>query len=150
VETQRIYGGISRWFAQWPDRRRLGWLLVTHRNRHRLLAVCAFGAGALMTWMLSATGTDGEFFRSLLYPWLFAAVLLGGVILGVTASVRTAVATLVPFAMPQALLSGWRGADPAPDSGGLWLIGLAISCVLLLFAVGSIAVGVCVRLMFRR
>ncbi|MFC6086951.1 hypothetical protein [Sphaerisporangium aureirubrum] len=123
---------------------------MTHRHRHRLLAACSFAAGALVTWMLSATGTDGEFFRSLLYPWLFAAVLLGGVILGVTASVRTAVAALVPFAVPQALLSGWRGAVPAPEAGGMWLVGLAVSCVLLLFAVGSIAVGICVRLMFRR
>ncbi|MEO3808919.1 hypothetical protein ABGB17_07935 [Sphaerisporangium sp. B11E5] len=123
---------------------------MTHRYRHRLLAACSFAVGALVTWVLTATGTDGEFFRSLLYPWLFAAVLLGGVLLGVTVSVRTAVATLVPFAIPQALLAGWRGADPAPDSGGLWLVGLAVSCVLLLFAVGAIAVGVCVRLMFRR
>lgn len=123
---------------------------MTHRYRHRLLATCSFAAGILVTWVLTVTGTDGEFFRSLLYPWMFAAVLLGGVILGVTATVRTAVAALVPFAVPPALLAVWRGADPTPDSGGLWLVGLAVSCMLLLFAVGAIAVGVCVRLMFRR
>ncbi|GAA1278560.1 hypothetical protein GCM10009677_36080 [Sphaerisporangium rubeum] len=123
---------------------------MTHRYRHRLLATCSFAAGALVTWVLTVTGTDGEFFRSLLYPWMFAAVLLGGVILGMAATVRTAVAALVPFAVPPALLAVWRGADPAPDAGGLWLVGLAVSCMLLLFAVGAIAVGVCVRLMFRR
>jgi hypothetical protein len=123
-----------------------GWLVVVHRHRHRLIAVASFVAGAVVTWMLSATGTDGDFYRSLLYPWMYAAVLFGGVILGVTVSVRSAVAALVPFTVPQLLLAIWQGQHEA----ALWVVGFVASAALLVFAIGSIAIGVCIRLMFRR
>ncbi|MEU8265968.1 hypothetical protein AB0B89_02280 [Sphaerisporangium sp. NPDC049002] len=123
---------------------------MVQRHRHQLIAVIAFVAGAISTWMLSATGTDGDFFRSLMYPWLCAAVLLGGVVLGVFASVRSAVAILVPFAAPQPLLAVWQGVVPRPEPDSMWAVGFVVSTILLIFAVGCIAIGVCVRLMFRR
>jgi hypothetical protein len=123
---------------------------VVQRHRHQLIALTSFLAGAIATWMLSVTGTDGDFFRSLLYPWMCAALLLGGLILGVTVPVRSALATLVPFAIPQPLLAMWQGATPHPDASGLWVVGFVASTILLVFAVGCIAIGICVRLMFRR
>ncbi|WP_248964981.1 hypothetical protein [Sphaerisporangium perillae] len=111
----------------------------------------SFVAGAISTWMLSATGTDGDFFRSLMYPWMFAAVLLCAVILGATVSVRGAVAALVPFSLPQPLVALWDGMTPHPDGdGGMWVLGFVTSTLLLVFSIGCVAIGVCVRLMFRR
>ncbi|MFC4535141.1 hypothetical protein [Sphaerisporangium dianthi] len=104
-----------------------------------------------MTWMLTATGTDGDFFRSLLYPWTCAGVLLLGLVLGAVVPVRSAVAVLVPFSIPQPLLAVWDGMTPHPDGeGGMWALGFVISTLLLVFSVGCVAIGVCVRLMFRR
>ncbi|GII66401.1 hypothetical protein Skr01_64860 [Sphaerisporangium krabiense] len=124
---------------------------MVHRYRHQLIAVGSLAAGALATWILAATGTDGYFFRSLLYPWTFAAVLIAGVVLGVFVPVKTAVAALVPFTAPQPVLAVWQGVSPrTTDTPGLWAVGFAASSVLLVFAVGCIAIGVCVRLMFRR
>ncbi|WP_424529081.1 hypothetical protein ACOZ38_05600 [Sphaerisporangium viridialbum] len=115
-----------------------------------MIALISLVAGALSTWMLSATGTDGDFFRSLMYPWLCAAVLLGGVVLGVFVSVRSAVAILVPFAAPQPLVALWAGMSPGPEGNGLWVLGFVTSTVLMVFSIGCVAIGVCVRLMFRR
>ncbi|WP_405144587.1 hypothetical protein OG589_42480 [Sphaerisporangium sp. NBC_01403] len=115
-----------------------------------MIALISLVAGALSTWMLSATGTDGDFFRSLMYPWLCAAVLLGGVVLGVFVSVRSAVAILVPFAAPQPLVALWEGMGPGPEGNGLWVLGFVTSTVLMVFSIGCVAIGVCVRLMFRR
>ncbi len=123
---------------------------MVHRHRHQLIALISLVAGALSTWMLSATGTDGDFFRSLMYPWLCAAVLLGGVVLGVFVSVRSAVAILVPFAAPQPLVALWEGMSPGPEGNGLWVLGFVTSTVLMVFSIGCVAIGVCVRLMFRR
>lgn len=123
---------------------------MVHRHRHQLIALISLVAGALSTWMLSATGTDGDFFRSLMYPWLCAAVLLGGVVLGVFVSVRSAVAILVPFAAPQPLVALWEGMGPGPEGNGLWVLGFVTSTVLMVFSIGCVAIGVCVRLMFRR
>ncbi|MEU9890277.1 hypothetical protein [Sphaerisporangium sp. NPDC051011] len=115
-----------------------------------MIAVVSFLAGAIVTWILASTGTDGYFFRSLLYPWTYAVVLIGGLVLGVTVTVKSAVATLVPFAVPQPLAALWQGIGPRPETGGLWVVGFVSSTILLVFAVGCIAIGVCVRLMFRR
>ncbi|MBB4706096.1 hypothetical protein [Sphaerisporangium siamense] len=116
-----------------------------------MIAVVSLAAGALSTWILAATGTDGYFFRSLLYPWMFAAVLITGVVLGVFVPVKTAVAALVPFVAPQPVLAVWQGVSPrTADTPGLWAVGFVASSVLLVFAVGCVAIGVCVRLMFRR
>ncbi|WP_114032766.1 hypothetical protein [Sphaerisporangium album] len=124
---------------------------MVHRYRLQMIAVASFLAGAFFTWILASTGTDGYFFRSLLYPWMYAVVLIGGLVLGVTVSVKSAVATLVPFAVPQPLTALWQGVGPRPETGGgLWVVGFVSSTVLLVFAVGCIAIGVCVRLMFRR
>ncbi|MFC4590472.1 hypothetical protein [Sphaerisporangium corydalis] len=125
---------------------------MVQRHRHQLIAVVSFLAGVGATWILSATGTDGDFFRSLLYPWMCAAFLLAGLVLGVTVSVRGAVATLVPLAVPQQLLAVWQGVTTPADAeeGGLWVVGFAASTILLVFAVGCIAIGICIRLMFRR
>ncbi|MDH2423832.1 hypothetical protein [Sphaerisporangium sp. TRM90804] len=130
---------------------------MVHRHRHHLLALASFAVGAVFTWMLSATGTDGLYFRSGLYPWSCAALLIGGLVLGVTVSVKSAVAALVPFAVPQPLLAMWRGwhspvtpPEPGRTIGELWGVAFAVSTVLLVFAVGCVAIGICVRLMFRR
>lgn len=123
---------------------------MVHRHRHQLIAVISLVVGAVSTWMLSATGTDGDFFRSLMYPWMCAGVLLSGVILGVALSVRSAVAVLVPFSAPQPLVALWQGVTPHPDGDGLWVLGFVTSTVLMVFSIGCIAIGVCVRLMFRR
>lgn len=124
---------------------------MIQRHRHRLIAVASFVAGTISTWTLAAHGTDGDFFRSLMYPWLCAAILLGGLILGVTVSVKGAVAVLVPFSAPQPLAAIWDGVTPGPDGdGSLWALGFVTSTVLMVFSIGCIAIGVCVRLMFRR
>ncbi|MEV7967758.1 hypothetical protein AB0O34_17485 [Sphaerisporangium sp. NPDC088356] len=123
---------------------------MVHRHRHQLIAVISFVAGAISTWMLSLTGTDGDFFRSLMYPWLCAAVLLGGVVLGVFVSARSAVAILVPFAAPQPLVAVWEGVTSPPEGNGLWVLGFVTSTVLMVFSIGCMAIGICVRLMFRR
>ncbi|GGK77705.1 hypothetical protein Sme01_43650 [Sphaerisporangium melleum] len=116
-----------------------------------MTVVISLACGVLVTWMLAATGTDGDFFRSLLYPWTCAAVLLAGVILGAAVPVRTALALLVPFSLPQPLLALWQGMNPRPDGdSGLWAVGFTVSALLLVFSVGCVAIGVCVRLMFRR
>ncbi|GAA3841991.1 hypothetical protein GCM10022226_75700 [Sphaerisporangium flaviroseum] len=123
---------------------------MVHRHRHQLIAVISLVAGAISTWVLSVSGTDGDFFRSLMYPWMCAAVLLGGVVLGVAVSVRSAVAVLVPFSVPQPLVAIWDGVTPHPDGNGLWALGFVTSMVLMVFSIGCIAIGVCIRLMFRR
>jgi hypothetical protein len=125
-------------------------LVVVQRHRHRLIALISLVAGALFTWLLAATGTDGDFFRSLMYPWMCAAVLLGGVVLGVTVTVRGAVMTVVPFSVSQPLLALWQGLHGGPDGDDLWVVGFVVSTLLLVFSVGCIAIGVTIRLMFRR
>jgi hypothetical protein len=123
---------------------------VVQRHRHQLIALISLVAGAISTWVLSVTGTDGDFFRSLMYPWMCAAVLLGGVALGVAVSVRSAVAVLVPFSAPQPLVAIWDGVTPHPEGNGLWVLGFVTSTVLMVFSIGCMAIGICIRLMFRR
>ncbi|GII75634.1 hypothetical protein Sru01_06160 [Sphaerisporangium rufum] len=120
------------------------------RYRIPLIAAVSLVAGGFATWAACATGTGGLFFRSPLYPWLFAAVLLGGVGLGATVAVRTAVAVLVPFCAPQLLAAAWGGLTAGAAERRLWTLGLLPATVLMLFSVGCVATGVCVRLMFRR
>ncbi|MGW4643039.1 hypothetical protein ACWEN6_31285 [Sphaerisporangium sp. NPDC004334] len=121
------------------------------RRRHQVMAVISLAGGVALTWTLAATGTDGDFFRSLLYPWTCAGVLLVAVILGAVVRVGSALAVLVPFSLPQPLLAVWDGMTPRPDGeGGLWVLGFTVSTLLLVFSVGCVAIGVCIRLMFRR
>ncbi|WP_214414889.1 hypothetical protein [Sphaerisporangium fuscum] len=123
---------------------------MVQRHRHQLIAVVSLVVGALSTWVLAATGTDGDFFRSLGYPWVCAAILLGGLVLGVLTSVKGAVATLVPFTAPQPVVALWQGMHADPGGSGLWVLGFAVSTLLMVFSVGCVAIGVTVRLMFRR